>query len=132
MFICNLLKYTPAASLLVPLLCGSVPPGVPQWETLASPTPNTCIGSYLFSAGWRGQPGVKCATLEKENPTMTLISYLLDDLCELTLFGEQDCEEGTVVREFNQTTEEHARCVEVPEGFRSLSIQCEYDVQQHP
>ena len=128
MYARNLLNYVFAASSLLPLVCGAAPPGVMQWQTLGSPFIRDCGGTYLSTIGWRGQSGVACANLQWNDPTLHTLNYFLGDLCEITLYSDEGCRPDTLVKTLDQSTEEHNACVEVPEGFRALSVTCTSDL----
>lgn len=126
-----------AATAILPASARAVaaPPGVMQWQTLGSPFTRDCGGTYLSTIGWRGQPGVTCASLQWNDPTLHTLNYLLGTECAIQLYSEEGCEDDTRISVIDEPTNEHNVCIEVPAGYRALSVTCDVslrDQTRHP
>ena len=108
-------------SASTPLL--AAPPGILQWQTLASPGEGCSSPSFLSTIGFITQTGgVNCTGLQSTDPTMVSLDYLLDGLCSIQLYADSEC--SILQVDIETSTDGRNQCLSVPEGFRGLSVTC--------
>lgn len=119
------MKFAAFLALLSATLIPAVraaPPGVMQYETLASPT--NCGGEDLFSIGWLGSSGVSCTSLSDGAPTDYWLNYFLAK-CSINLYSEAGCADDTLVLNIPAPGNPgNEFCINVAEGFRALTVTC--------